>query len=267
MMHDDAPSAMRGDLFDGIDPAGPLGPPEWFVGECERIGVVFDEGDVEKLGFFLALLLAANERVNLTAIRDAGEAWRRHILDALTLLPYVAALDSAQAERDDSTRLHAADVGSGAGLPALPLAVCMPRVSFTAIESTAKKARFIAIASDRMGLRNVDVHADRAETLGHDAEHRERYDTVLARAVGPIAVLAELCVPLLRVGGVALLVKGERADAELASAKPALHALHARHEATDRTPTGRIVVLTKQRPTPHAYPRKPGEPKRTPLGS
>ncbi|MGP1308936.1 MAG: 16S rRNA (guanine(527)-N(7))-methyltransferase RsmG [Phycisphaerales bacterium] len=236
----------------------PLPAPASFEQDASNIGVSFEAGEVERLGRYLAMLLAANTRMNLTAVTDTDDAWTKHILDSLTLLPVLA-------ELPDNARI--ADVGSGGGAPAIPLAIVMPSARFTLIESTAKKAAFLRAAIDALGLPNAEVVNDRAESLGaHPSLHRAAYDAVTARAVGRLVVLAELCVPLAKVGGVIALIKGQKADEELAEAKQALHMLHASHMGTIDTPTGRVVALEKRRTTPIDYPRKPGEPSRAPLG-
>jgi len=245
-------------------------PNEDFVREAEELGIAFDPGDVDRLARFVGLLLRANSMINLTAIREPGPAWRRHILDALTLVPLLADLDDrAQrlSESDAEAAPSVADVGSGGGLPVVPLAIVLPRLRFVAIEATGKKAAFIELAARRLGLDNLTVINDRAEAVARDPLFREAFDAVTARAVGKLAVVAELTVPLARLDGRVLLVKGERADEELAEAKQALHLLHTQHHSTHPSPTGRIVVLTKSKPIPKAYPRKSGEPKHAPLGS
>lgn len=232
-------------------------PPETFIEQAAALGIVFEAGDVERLGRFLSLLLEANRRFNLTAITDLQEAWPRHVLNSLGLVPYLA---QTVAER-------VIDVGSGGGLPGLPLAIAMPQVAFCLLEATGKKARFLEETARALGLTNVSVVNDRAETVGQDrAHHREHYDAVVARAVGGLAVLLELTVPLARVGGHVLAIKGKRAECEIAEAKQALHLLHAQIVAADRTPTGTVIVIQKRRATPKRYPRRPGEPKRAPLG-
>src|SRR5690606_31616544 len=115
-------------------------------------------------------------------------------------------------------------------------------------------------------LANTAVIQDRAETVGQDRAHRETYDVAVARAVGHLAMLAELIVPLVRRGGLALAVKGEQAERELEEAAFALGKLGARPAGIVQTPTGRIVVLEKGTLTPRTYPRRSGEPKRSPLG-
>ncbi|MEC9373706.1 MAG: 16S rRNA (guanine(527)-N(7))-methyltransferase RsmG [Planctomycetota bacterium] len=235
----------------------PLAPTSDFLAAAEQLGVEFEEGDLHRLGLYLALLLQANESFNLTAITDPADAWMRHILDSLTLLPLLADLPE-----------HAsiADVGSGGGAPALPLAIVAPHLHFTLIESTGKKAAFLREAAATLNCANVTILAERAETVGQDRHnHRDHYDAVTARAVGRIAVITELAVPLAKVGGQILLIKGQRAGEELEEARGALHRLHAVCAGIVETPTGRIVVLEKARATPRIYPRRPGEPQRAPL--
>jgi len=236
----------------------PLAAPTWLVEQASELGIEFEPGDVEQLGLYLALLLDANTRFNLTAVTDPGEAWRRHIFDSLTLVPFIISAEAKQV----------IDVGSGGGLPGIPLAIALPEVQFTLLEATRKKARFLEEVVERLNLTNVRVVADRAETIGqaHSAAgHRERYDIVLARAVGKLPVLLELTVPLARIGGYVLAMKGEKAPEEIAEAKAALHLLHAHVVRTTPTATGTIVLIEKARKTPRVYPRPPGEPNRAPL--
>ena len=231
-------------------------PPPSFGTLCRSLQIELEPAEIDRLGGFLSLLLEANERFNLTRITDHESAWMRHIGDSLTLLPLIA---SARASR-------VIDIGSGGGLPALPLAITLPDVSFVLVESTGKKATFLQSTAAALGLGNVSVINGRAEEIGRDRDrHREQYDIVTARAVGKLNVLLELTTPLARVGGHVLAIKGERANEEIAEAKPALHALHCHVTNTLRTETGTIVTIEKQRRTPKLYPRRPGEPKRAPL--
>jgi 16S rRNA (guanine527-N7)-methyltransferase len=264
-------------------PPEPLAPPADFVDRARELGVEFEPGDLERLGRFLALLLDANKTHNLTAITDPAEAWTRHILDALTLVGPIAALSEppAQAggeagadspdpgenpERSDAP-LSIIDIGSGGGVPAIPLAIVLPDVRFTLLEATGKKVEFLARAIDILGLRNARVLSGRAERVGQEHKvHREKYDAATARALGHLAIVAELAGPLVTPGGVVLAVKGAKADQEVEEAHKACGMLGLRHVQTLPTPTGRIVVLEKTTRTPRLYPRKDGEPKRTPLG-
>ncbi|MFO0834277.1 MAG: 16S rRNA (guanine(527)-N(7))-methyltransferase RsmG [Phycisphaerales bacterium] len=238
----------------------PLTPPESFLARAKELGLEFDEGDLSRLGLYLALLLDANNAFNLTAIRDPAEAWTRHILDSLTLIPVLA-------ELPENSRVI--DVGSGGGLPGIPLAITMPSRRFTLLEATGKKAAFLNDLRAPLALSNTEVLNQRAESAAHLHKadgHREKYAAAVARAVGPLAVIAELTCGFVEVGGIVALIKGEKADQEIEEGAKALSLLGLSHAGTIPTPTGRIVVLNKEKTTPRTYPRADGEPKRVPLG-
>lgn len=238
----------------------PLAPPETFLAKAKELGLEFDEGDLSRLGLYLALLLDANNAFNLTAIRDPAEAWTRHILDSLTLIPVLA-------ELPENSRVI--DVGSGGGLPGIPLAITMPSIRFTLLEATGKKAAFLNDLRAPLALSNTEVLNQRAESAAHlhkAGGHREKYAAAVARAVGPLAVIAELTAGFVEVGGIVALIKGEKAEQELEEGAKACEMLGVSHVATIPTPTGRIVVLDKVKPISRMYPRPDGEPKRVPLG-
>lgn len=248
-----------------------LAPPRAFTEAVEGLGLEFEPGDIERLGRFLALMLEVNKTTNLTAIAEPDAAWMKHIFDALTLVPVLASALEARSGGEEAAGEVGApslvDVGSGGGVPAIPLAIVMPEVRFTLVEATAKKAAFLTAAAEQLGLPNVRVLNARAEPMGQDHKvHRERYDLATARALGHLAVVAELCAPLVRPGGFVIAVKGGRAEEELVEAGKAMGLVGLRHAETVATPTGRIVILEKTIRTPRLYPRKNGEPSRLPLG-
>lgn len=230
-----------------------LPPTDEFLRLAAEEHLAFEPGELERMGRFLELLLEANRAFNLTAITDPAQAWRRHVFDALTLLPLLAG-----AER-------VCDLGSGGGLPGMVLAIALPAPRFTLVEATGKKATFLRHAAERLELSNVAVVQERGERVGHDPAHRAAYDAVTARALGPLRVIVELAAPLLRVGGLLLAVKGQRASEEVAAAANALHLLGCGVAATRPTPTGTIVVVEKRAATAARYPRPPGDPARAPL--
>ncbi|MBL4591641.1 MAG: 16S rRNA (guanine(527)-N(7))-methyltransferase RsmG [Phycisphaerales bacterium] len=166
-----------------------LTPPAGWIERANELGITFNDGEVEQLGKYLALLMDANTRMNLTAIRDVDEAWDKHILDALSLVPLMSELE------DNASVI---DIGSGGGLPGIPLAIVMPKVWFTLVDATAKKCKFLEETAEALGLTSIRVINDRAERLGGDigertpngrqGAHREHYDLVVARAVGRMAM-------------------------------------------------------------------------------
>lgn len=230
-------------------------PPHDVVAEAAAYGVALSGRTQELLGGYLTTLLETNRAFNLTAVTEPDQAWRKHILDSLSLAPSFAARPELNA---------VIDVGSGGGLPALPLAIAFPERRFTLLEATGKKARFLEETSQSLGLSNVRVVSERAETFAQ-GDGRARFDLVTSRAVSRLSVLLELTLPFLRVGGLSLALKGEQAELEIQEAKHALAVLGAAVSGVTRTSTGTIVRIDKVSRTPAKYPRRPGEPKRAPL--
>jgi 16S rRNA (guanine527-N7)-methyltransferase len=210
-------------------------PPEGFAARLALIGVTLDDEVIARIGDYLARLLAMNELMNLTATKDPSEAWERHGLDALTLLPHLAPIAAGG---------RLVDIGSGGGVPGIPLAIARPDLKVTLIEATQKKAAFLTAVAAALGLTNVTVRAVRAEQLAR-GELRASFDAVTARAVARLVALVPLISPLARPGAVMLLIKGQRADEELAEADWVLRKQHIIHEQTASTPTGKIVVLRR----------------------
>lgn len=160
------------------------------------------------------------------------------------------------------------DVGSGGGLPGLPLKIMRPDLALTLVEADQAKAAFLVQACASLGLKDVDVVARRAEEVGQDPRYRERFDVAVARALAPMPVLVELCLPLVRVGGRLLAQKTETED--VGGAAHAIDVLGGSLRAVADAPSGArqggtVVIVDKVRPTPASYPRRPGLPKRKPL--
>lgn len=160
------------------------------------------------------------------------------------------------------------DVGSGGGLPGLPLKIVRPGLAVTLVESDQAKAAFLVQACARLGLEGVEVVARPAEDAGRDTRYRERFDVAVARALAPMSVLAELCLPLVRVGGTLLAQKTDAED--VTTAQHAIQLLGGSLEsvtpaASSARASGTVVVVRKVAPTPPAYPRRPGVPRRKPL--
>jgi 16S rRNA (guanine527-N7)-methyltransferase len=160
------------------------------------------------------------------------------------------------------------DVGSGGGLPGLPLKIARPDLSVTLVEADFDKAAFLVRACATLGLRDVEVVARRAEEVGQDPVYREVFDVAVARALAPMRVLAELCLPLVKVGGRLLAQKTE--TEEVNGALRAIDAMGGALKVVVAAPSaargaGTVVIVDKVRSTPPAYPRRPGVPGRKPL--
>lgn len=206
-------------------------------------------------------LAAWNAHTNLTAITDPDGVMVRHFLDSLSV---------AQAARlEPGTRLI--DVGSGAGFPGVPLLIAFPGVQVTLLEATGKKIAFLDHLIAALGLAGAVTLRARAEEAGHLPDHRAAYDLVLARAVARLPALLEYLLPLAKVGGRCIAMKGVTAHAEARDSARALRTLGgALREIETVTLPGLtdphyLVVVDKVAPTPAGYPRRPGLPARSPL--
>jgi 16S rRNA (guanine527-N7)-methyltransferase len=184
--------------------------------------------------------------------RPAGEL----IADSLVLVDHLGKAEKV------------VDVGSGGGLPGLPLKVVLPGLGMTLVEADQAKAAFLVRACAALGLGDVEVVARRAEDVGRDPTFRETFDVAVARALAPMPVLIELCLPLVRVGGRLLAQKTDSEDLE--GANRAMEIMGGRLDRIVAAPSaarssGTVVIVDKVRPTPPAYPRRAGVPARKPL--
>jgi 16S rRNA (guanine527-N7)-methyltransferase len=226
------------------------------------IGLQLSSAQVATCERYAAVLIERNTTVNLTAITAVDDIAIKHFLDSFT----------ASAVRAWTGRERIVDVGSGAGFPGLALRIAMPRTRVTCIESVGKKSRFLDETSALLGLDDVEIRNERAETLGHSADRRAAYDVGTARAVGTLAACAEYLLPFIRIGGDAIVWKG-KVDAELAAARKALASLGGEIAAivstiqlgvADVLPGRNLVVMRKVRASPDRYPRASAEARRRP---
>jgi 16S rRNA (guanine527-N7)-methyltransferase len=218
---------------------------------------------------FCSLLLHANEAINLTALRDPESAMRELLLDALCL---DALVSQHMDQTEGSHRL--VDVGSGAGVPGIPLAILHPSWHVGLVESTGKKAAFIRTVTDVLDLHRVEVLGGRAESWGSKPPWRDTADVCVARAVAPLPSLVELCAPFVRAGGLLAFPKGPRASHEIEDAREAARRLRVKLVAVPALPealfpdSARVVVIyRKVGPTPPGYPRRVGLATSRPIGA
>lgn len=212
-------------------------------------------------------LVIWNEKFNLTAITDYEQVQIRHFLDSLSCLQ---AEETRQALNRPDGRVI--DVGSGAGFPGIPLKIVCPNLSLTLLEATGKKVSFLEHMVEVLELRRVQTCKGRAEDLGHNVEHRELYDLALGRAVADLPVLVEYALPFCRVGGWVVAQKGEAGAAEAWTAGAAIDILGGELrrvvplELAGLPEDRSLVIIQKVGPTPAAYPRRAGIPRKRPLG-
>jgi len=227
----------------------------------ELFGIHLTGGQVVALATLERELLAWNEHVNLTAIREAEAIRAKHFLDSFSCI--------LAWKGSPPSRLI--DVGTGAGFPGFPLKILYPSMQLTLVESVGKKANFCRHIVEQLRLGKVEILAMRAEDVGRLPAHRESYDWAVARAVANLPVLSEYLLPLVRVGGKILAQKGTSGPAETNKASHAIKVLGGQFNqlihvnlpgiAEERY----LVIVDKVAPTPKAYPRKPGLAAKKPL--
>lgn len=223
-------------------------------------GIITEE-KAQKLSELSAHMLKVNEHLNLTAIKDEEGVILKHLVDSAACVPYIK----------DGARM--CDVGCGGGFPTLVVAVLRGDVSVLGIDSVSKKVGYVKEAAELLGLENVSVSSERAENLGQSELTRESFDVVTARAVARLNVLCELCLPLLKVGGVFIAMKAQTAHRELDEAREAISLLGGAVERideymlTDGTETleRAIIVIKKVSNTPQKYPRNNSQIAKKPL--
>lgn len=227
----------------------------------DLIGLHLTKEQLLALAIYERELIDWNARFNLTAIDDPDKIRTKHFLDSLTCLLAMRGTSMGRV----------VDVGTGAGFPGIPLKICCPKIRLTLIESVGKKANFCRHVTRVLGLKEVEVIQDRAETVGLQPAHREQYDWAVARAVATMPTLAEYLLPLVRIGGRALAMKGESAPAEAQAAERAIQMMGGRLSqlisvALPGVEEQRfLVVIDKIAATPMGYPRRAGIPAKRPL--
>ncbi|KAL6318934.1 hypothetical protein AAG906_001407 [Vitis piasezkii] len=224
----------------------------------------------QQISLYVDALLQWNQKMNLTAVTKADEVMERHVGDSLAMIPpiqssYIAHCDSS------CNNISLVDVGSGPGLPGLILAIACPSWKITLLESMNKRCIFLEHAVSLTGLSNVQVVRGRAENLGQNIGFREVFDVAVARAVAEMRILAEYCLPLVRVGGLFLAAKGHDPQEEVRNAERAIQLMGASVlqlcSVESHSPFGQrtAIVCLKDCPTPRKYPRDPGTPVKSPL--
>lgn len=230
------------------------------------LGITLSEAQLAQFLTYYKMLIAWNEKMNLTAVTDFQEVLEKHFLDSLSL---IHAVDLHAAAEKKPLRLI--DVGTGAGFPGIPLKIAFPQLSVVLLDSLNKRIRFLHAVTEELGLTNITAIHGRSEELARSKEYRESFDLCVSRAVANLSTLSEYCLPFVRVGGLFLSYKGSEVDEEAETAEHAIHLLggsirEIKRFSLPNTTYGRsLVVIQKKKNTPGKYPRKAGTPSREPL--
>lgn len=222
--------------------------------QLARRNITFTLQQFLALDTYQSLLTEWNQRMNLTAINEPEEVREKHFLDCLCLVPLLK----------DAKSL--VDVGSGAGFPAIPLAIALPKLAVTMVEPIGKRTNFLQEVVKQLGLKNTKIFNERAEEFNPG----ELYDVATARAVAALPILLELCAPLVKINGSIIAMKGNQANEELKTAKHAMEVLNLTVQDIQKEvlPSAGIrynIVMVKTKETPTGYPRSYAQIKKKPL--
>ena len=218
-----------------------------------------DDVSAEKFAVYMELLREWNEKINLTAITDEEGILVKHFFDSCSISDFVG----------NNSKII--DVGTGAGFPGLPLKIVNDTLNLTLVDSLNKRINFLNEVKNKLGLKNVETVHGRAEDVGIDNKYREKYDFAVSRAVAELRILVEYLLPLVKVGGKVIAMKGPNIDEEVENSKKAVKLLGGEIERIESFRLGNtdnertIIIIKKIKNTESKYPRKAGIPRKNPL--
>lgn len=225
---------------------------------AKQIEIELTKKQIEKFYNYMNLLLEWNEKINLTAIIEPREVILKHFVDSLTIAKYI---------KDDEKLI---DVGTGAGFPGIPLSIVKENTDIVLLDSLNKRINFLEEVKENLKLENITTIHGRAEEFGKNKKERETYDISTSRAVAPLNILLEYLLPLVKVEGKAICMKGSNIE-EIKNAKNALEILGGKIEKIEEITLPNsdikrnIIIVKKVKNTPSKYPRKPGTPSKEPI--
>ena len=226
---------------------------------CNELNIMLNEKQKNQFYKYMNLLIEWNEKINLTAITEPREVILKHFVDSLTISKYI------------KENAYIADIGTGAGFPGIPLKILRDDINIVLVDSLNKRIKFLDIIIDELQLENIKTVHARAEEFGRNKEYREKFDYVTSRAVANLSTLSEYLIPLTKVNGTCLCMKGPDANEEINNAKNAIKILGGTIENVyefnlPNSDIGRTIVEVKKvNSTSNKYPRKAGQPGKEPL--
>ncbi|MEX1252769.1 MAG: 16S rRNA (guanine(527)-N(7))-methyltransferase RsmG [Dehalococcoidia bacterium] len=230
---------------------------------ARELGLELTPEQVDQFQAYYETLVDWAERVSLTSVKDEEGVQRRHFLESAALIPIV------QAEGFSWEGRSLVDVGSGTGVPGIPLKILVPSLKLTLVEAKQRKAEFLGDLLPKVGLTDVTVITRRAEEAGRHPHYREQYDFAVAKALAPLRTLLELTLPFVHMGGLVMAPKGKESEQEVKEAAVSLETLKGSVRGVfplALAESGQSVVLVdKVLPTPMRFPRRPGIPAKRPL--
>ena len=225
--------------------------------ELKDLNISIDNFKIKQFYNYMNMIIEWNEKINLTAITDKKDIIKKHFIDSLTIIKHVKENDKL------------VDVGTGAGFPGIPLKIVNSNIEITLLDSLNKRINFLNEVIEKLELRNIKTIHSRVEDFGK--ENREEYDVATSRAVAPLNILLEYLLPLVKVGGICICMKGSNVDDEIKSSEKCLNVLGGKIEKIEELQLPEsdikrnIVIIRKTNKTPEKYPRKAGMASKEPI--
>ena len=225
--------------------------------KSKLINIELEDKQIEKFYNYMNLLLEWNEKMNLTAITEPKEVILKHFIDSATIIKYI------------ENGMQIVDVGTGAGFPGIPLNIINSEASYTLVDSLNKRINFLNEVINSLQLNNINTIHSRIEEFGRD--NKESFDIATSRAVASLNILLEYLLPLVKIGGICICMKGSNVKEEIENSKKALDVLGGRIEKIEEIilPNSdirrSIIIVRKVNATPKKFPRKPGMATKEPM--
>ncbi len=227
--------------------------------QTQKLGIDITSQQAERFYLYTNMLLEWNEKINLTAITELDEIIQKHFIDSLTINKYI---------KESASII---DVGTGAGFPGIPLKIVREDISVTLLDALNKRINFLNEVIEQNELTNIETIHARAEEAGKNKALRESFDIATSRAVAPLNVLVEYLLPLVKIGGKCICMKGSNAKEEIENSRKAITILGGKIEKIEELELPNsdikrtIIVIKKEKNTPAKYPRKAGTPSKMPI--
>lgn len=227
--------------------------------QAQKIDINLTNKQLNEFYTYMNLLIEWNKNINLTAITEPEEIIKKHFIDSLTI--------SKNIKKDSSI----IDVGTGAGFPGIPLKIVREDINVVLLDALNKRLNFLNEVIKENELKNIETVHFRAEEVGKNKRYREKYDVATSRAVAQLNILAEYLLPLVKIGGKCICMKGSNVEEELKNSKKAITLLGGEIEKIeefilpDSDIKRNVIIIKKVNSTPAKYPRKPGTPAKEPI--
>ena len=225
----------------------------------KEINIVFTEEQLQKFYQYMNLLIEWNEKINLTAIIEPKEIILKHFIDSLTIMKYI--------EQDKSV----IDIGTGAGFPGIPIKIVRPDLKVTLLDSLNKRINFLNEVIKQLELENINAVHARIEEYAKNKQYREKYEVATSRAVANLTTLSEYMLPMVKIKGMAICMKGSEVSEEISKSKNSIKILGGKITKIEEFTLPKseykrnLILIEKTNQTPGKYPRKPGIPSKEPL--